>query len=261
MNYGLYLSASGVLTNLYRQDVFSNNLANVETVGFKQDLPSIRQRDPESVEEQFGSDVSKRLLDMLGGGVLAGQQRIGFSPGPMRNTGGALDVALDSPDTFFAIGVDNAQTGQSDVRLTRDGRFSRNDEGYLVTVTGGHSVLDTNDRPIQVDDGAPVTIDKSGRVMQNDDAVAQLQVTSVTDTNRLVKEGQNLFRFDGQEDLRKPADVATVRPGFVEASGVDPIKALMQLISATKAVTSNGNMIRYHDLLMDRAVNVLGRVA
>lgn len=261
MNYGLYLSASGVLTNLYRQDVFSNNLANVETVGFKQDLPSIRQRDPESVEEQFGSDVSKRLLDRLGGGVLAGQQRIGFTPGPTRNTGAPLDVALDSPDTFFAIGVDDAQTGQSATRLTRDGRFSRNDEGYLVTVTGGHSVLDTNDRPIRVDDDAPVTIDKSGRVLQQGEEIAQLQVTSVTDTNRLVKEGQNLFRFDGPEDLRKPADLATVRPGFVEASGVDPIKALMQLISATKAVTANGNMIRYHDLLMDRAVNVLGRVA
>ena len=261
MNYGLYLSASGVLTNLYRQDVFSNNLANVETVGFKQDLPSIRQRDPESVEEQFGSDVSKRLLDKLGGGVLAGQQRIGFNPGPTRNTGGPLDVALDAPDTFFAIGVDDAQTGQSAVRLTRDGRFSRDDEGYLVTVTGGHSVLDTNDLPIRVNDDSPVTIDKAGRILQQGGKVAQLQVTSVTDTNRLVKEGQNLFRFDGQEDLRKPADLATVQPGFVEASGVDPIKALMQLIAATKSVTANGNMIRYHDLLMDRAVNVLGRVA
>ena len=75
MNYGLYLSASGVLTNLYRQDVFSNNLANVETVGFKQDLPSIRQRAPESIEQQFGSDVSKRLLDKLGGGRLPDRPR------------------------------------------------------------------------------------------------------------------------------------------------------------------------------------------
>ena len=261
MNYGLYLSASGVLTNLYRQDVFSNNLANVETVGFKQDLPSIRQRDPESVEEQFGSDVSKRLLDKLGGGVLAGQQRIGFNPGAVRSTGNPLDVALDAPDTFFAVGIDNAQTGQSAVRLTRDGRFSRNDQGYLVTIAGGHRVLNTNDQPIRIDGDAPVTIDKSGRVLQQGGAIAQLQVTSVTDTDRLVKEGQNLFRFEGQEDLRRPADLATVRPGFVEASGVDPIKALMQLIAATKSVTANGNLIRYHDLLMDRAVNVLGRVA
>lgn len=261
MNYGLYLSASGVLTNLYRQDVFSNNLANVETVGFKQDLPSIRQRDAEAVEEQFGSDVSKRLLDRLGGGVLAGRQRIGFNPGAMRKTGGPLDVALDSPDAFFAIGIENTPAGQSPIRLTRDGRFSRNHEGYLVTVAGGHRVLDTNDLPIRLNSDAPVTIDKSGRVLQQGAAVAQVQVTSVTDTRRLVKDGQNLFRFDGPDDLRRPALLATVRPGFVEASGVDPIKTLMQLIAATKSVTANGNMIRYHDLLMDRAVNVLGRVA
>lgn len=101
MNYGLYLSASGVLTNMYRQDVIANNLANVETVGFKLDLPSIRQRDPESIEDSFGSDVSKRLLDKLGGGVLAAQQRINFSPGPIEKTGAPLDVALDSPGAFF----------------------------------------------------------------------------------------------------------------------------------------------------------------
>ena len=201
------------------------------------------------------------MLDRLGGGVLAGQQRISFNPGPMQNTGGPLDAALDSPKAFFAIGVENAQTGETAIRLTRDGRFSRNNQGYLVTMAGGHRVLDANDQPIRFESDAPVTFDKAGRVLQQGEELARLQVTSVTDTNRLIKEGQNLFRFDGPEDLRQPADLATVRPGFIESSGVDPIKALMKLIAATKAVTSNGNMIRYHDLLMDRAVNVLGRVA
>ena len=87
MNYGLYLSASGVLTNTYRQDVFANNLANVETPGFKPDLPSIRQRDPEAIEDNLGFQGSNELLDRLGGGVLAGQQRINFNQGTLRPTG------------------------------------------------------------------------------------------------------------------------------------------------------------------------------
>ena len=261
MNYGLYLSASGVLTNLYRQDVFANNLANVETVGFKADMPTIRQRDPESVEERFGSDVSKRLLDRLGGGVLAGPQHVNYSRSPLQPTGGPLDVALDSPDTFFAVGVPDSETGETAVRLTRDGRFSRDPEGYLVTLAGGHRVLDTGDKPILLSDDAAVTIDDAGRVLQNGEEVSQLQVTEVTDKASLAKTGQNLFGFEGTNDPRTPAKLPTVRSGFVEASGVDPIKALTSMISATKAVTANGNMIRYHDLLMDRAVNVLGRVA
>lgn len=261
MNYGLYLSASGVLTNMYRQDVFSNNLANVETAGFKRDLPSIRQRDPESIEGRFGSEVNKRLLDKLGGGVLAGRQRIDFSPNPIQKTGGPLDVALDSPDTFFVVSDGNATGNVNAIRLTRDGRFSRNSDGFLALVTGGHRVLDRQNQPIQLADSAPVRIDGAGRIVQNGQEVARLQVTSVSDKDRLVKQGQNLFRFDGQDDLRVPTQQASVRPGFIEASGVDPITALMQLIASTKAVTANGNLIRYHDTLMDRAVNVLGRVA
>ncbi len=261
MNYGLYLSASGVLTSMYRQDVFANNLANVNTTGFKVDLPAVRQRDPESTENSFGSDVSKRLLDRLGGGVLAGPQRISFSPSSLQKTGAPLDVAIDSPQAFFAISAQDPGEETPNIRLTRDGRFSRNEDGNLVTLAGGHRVLDVNDQPIVLQDGDNVTIDTAGRIFQADEQIAQIQVTGVSDTSRLVKHGQSLFRFDGKEDLRVPAKITSVRPGYLEASGTDPIKTLMKLISATKSVTGNGNMIRYHDLMMDRAVNVLGRVS
>ena len=261
MNYGLYLSASGVLTNLYRQDVFANNLANVETVGFKRDLPSIRQRDPESIEDGFRPDVSQRLLDRLGGGVLAGAQRIDFSPGSLQRTSAPLDLSVDAPNEFLVVHDGNAAEGQSALRLTRDGRLSRNAEGYLVMIAGGHRVLGVNNQPIRISGDASLTIDHVGRIFQHGEKIAQIQVTGVTDKERLVKHGQNLLRFSEDQDLRQPPRLGTVKPGFVESSGVDPIQALMQLIASTKAVTSNGNLIRYHDLIMDRAVNVLGRVA
>lgn len=155
----------------------------------------------------------------------------------------------------------NAPPNQPAIRLTRDGRFSRNADGHLVTLAGGHRVLDVGDRPIRVSDDAAVVIDNTGRVRQDGEEIAQIQVTSVADKDRLIKQGQNLFRFDGQQDLRTPAKLNTVKSGFVESSGVDPMITLMKLIATTKSITANGNMIRYHDLVMDRAVNVLGRVA
>lgn len=259
MNYGLYLSASGVLTNMYRQDVFANNLANTETAGFKIDLPAIRQRDPQAIEGQFGGDVSQRLLERLGGGVLAGPQRISFAPAPLQKTDNPLDVALTEENQFFALRVDNPRTGAAETQFTRDGRFTRNAAGELVTVAG-HRVLDVNDQPIVVPGDAPAEVDPAGRVIQGGAEVARIQVAHVADTDQLAKRGGNRFALEnaGAKQVVAQPDV---QAGFIESSGVDPIKALMQMIGATKSVSGNAEMIRYHDMLMDRAVNTLGRLA
>lgn len=259
MNYGLYLSASGALANMYRQDVFANNLANVNTVGFKHDLAAITQRKPESVEGGFGMDVSHRLLDKLGGGVLAGPQTISFTQGPIQQTDNPLDVALTDAQQFFVV---QAPQGQEGVRLTRDGRFTLDAQGYLATVAGGHRVLGPDDSLIRLDPNLPVVIDARGQVTQNGEQASQLQVTQVADTDRLRKQGQNLFTWTAGSDPRvNPAQGVTVEPEAVEGSSVDPIKAMMNLIDASRAAESNANLIRYFDTLMDRAVNTLGRIA
>ena len=103
MNYGLYLSASGMLTNIYRQDVFANNLANVETIGFKPHIPSIAQRDAEAVEDDLSHDVAHELLERLGGGVLAGPQRLDLSVGSLNQTGSELDAALLDKNDFYVV--------------------------------------------------------------------------------------------------------------------------------------------------------------
>jgi flagellar basal-body rod protein FlgF len=260
MNYGLYLSASGMLTNLHRQDVFANNLANVKTVGFKRDLAAIQQRDPEAIEERFGSRLSQRLLDRLGGGVFAARSRISLEPAPLEETGGDLDLALTGRNAFFAVRQLDA-AGNEQVRLTRDGRLTRDAEGMLVTIAGGYRLLDDKDQPIALPATGKVHIDNAGKISVGDDQVATIQVAAVNDPERLIKQGHGLFQWRGAEDPRSPVAAANVRQGFVESSGVDPIKALMALIGATKAVTGNANLIRYHDAMMDRAVNVLGRVA
>ena len=114
---------------------------------------------------------------------------------------------------------------------------------------------------IQLDGPGTVMIDPAGQVRQGGAVVGQVQVAAVTDKDQLTKRGQNLFAMPDGRDLRTEAADPSVRPGFVEGSGVDPIQAMLKIVEATKAVTTNANMIRYHDLVMDRAVNVLGRVA
>ncbi|MFG0252977.1 MAG: flagellar basal body protein, partial [Phycisphaerales bacterium JB038] len=69
MNYGLYTSATGVLAGMYRQDVLANNLANVNTTGFKQDFVTFKQRDPARLEDGLLHLDSNQMLEQLGAGV------------------------------------------------------------------------------------------------------------------------------------------------------------------------------------------------
>lgn len=260
MNYGLYVSASGVLTALYRQDVFANNLANVQTVGYKADRPSVRQRNAESIEGGF-SEFRNRLLDKMGGGVLAGPQVVSFTRGSLQGTGNPLDLAMREDNSFFAVQASNPVDGSTSIRLTRDGRFSLDSDGQLVTRTGGHPVLDAQNKPITLATDQPLQVTPEGDIVQGGEVVAQLQITAVAQRDQVVKQGQNLLWFENGMDQRVDAPDATVIPEHVESSAVDPVKALMDLVSATKAVGSNGELIKYHDHMMDRAINTLGRLA
>ncbi|MEM9752644.1 MAG: flagellar hook-basal body protein [Planctomycetota bacterium] len=259
MNYGLYLSASGLLTNNYRQDVFANNLANVNTVGFKPDLAAVQSRAPKTLEDNLGLDVSGQLLERLGGGVMAAPQRISFSAGPPEQTNNPMDAYLEEPGGFFRVRADDAQ-GNEQTHFTRDGRFMVNNDGLLVTPSG-HPVLDARGRTIELPADTKTRIGTHGWI--TDDAgnrLAQVGVVTVSDTNMLKKAGGNRFVLAG------PADVNTVAApqvlgGKLEGSAVDPISALMNVINATKAATGNARMLRYHDTTMDQAINTLGRVA
>ena len=258
MNYGLYLSAGGALTNSYRQDVIANNLANVNTVAFKPDVPTLRSRPAEAVEDLSPAGTAQELLDQLGGGVLAAPQRTSFAAGPVQQTGRALDVALADDGAFLAVRTTDPATGQAAVRLTRDGRLNVDAEGRL-TDHRGHALLNADDGEIRVQPGVPVDIGADGAVRQNGEAVARLTTFTVADPQQLEKTGANLFAFSGA-DPRQVSDRVRLHPGSVEGSGTNAVASLMQMMKATKAASGNLRMIEYHDRMMDGAVNTLGRV-
>src|SRR6185503_10320423 len=101
MIYGLYLSAAGVMTNAYRQDVISNNLANAETIGFKKDLARFQQRRTEA-EERGDESGTNALLENIGGGVFASPTHVDLSQGEIESSSNNLDVALEGSG-YFAV--------------------------------------------------------------------------------------------------------------------------------------------------------------
>src|SRR3954471_17716697 len=115
MNYGLYLSAMGVLANSQRQDVIANNLANAETIGFKKDLALFQEQRTEAQLTGHHRD-SNHLLEPLGGGLVPSGTTLDLSQGPIEATSNPLDVAILG-DGYFAV-----RSGEN-LMLTREGRF------------------------------------------------------------------------------------------------------------------------------------------
>src|SRR5689334_23249319 len=116
MLYGLYLSAAGVMTSSYRQDVIANNIANSETVGFKRDLALFQQRRTAMQEMGLSPSRSNALMEALGGGVFASPTLLDRTQGDLEQTGSPLDVAINGQGYYKVSHGD--QTA-----LTRDGRF------------------------------------------------------------------------------------------------------------------------------------------
>ncbi len=255
MNYGLYLSTSGMMTKAHAMDVLSNNLANVNTVAFKPDRSAIIQRDPARIEDGVMHLPSDRLLERLGAGSLAGPTRPDFTPGSLKSTEAPFDLAIEG-DGFFMV-----RTGpdEADVRLTRDGRFALDADGRLIRAADGRAVLDGSGAEVLLDPTLPANIDATGAISQDGDIVANLAVVSPISTDAIIKDGANLFRFAGEDTTTNPA-TGRVRQGMVEQSGVDPVRTLTTIIDTARAFERNARMIQIFDQGMSRAINTLGRV-
>jgi flagellar basal-body rod protein FlgF len=258
MNYGLYLAASGTLTNLHRQDVLTNNLANANTVGFKPDMVIARQRLPERLESGIAIDP-QRLLEQLGGGTSLMPTRLDLTQGQLEATSNDLDVAIEG-EGYLVVRTGNG-TGPQDIRLTRDGRMSLTANGELVMTATGMRVLNTADQPIRLDEAQKVQIRSNGDVVQDGRIRATLQLVAPQDPEEVVKAGDNVFRHRSGGQVARRAAGGRLLQRYVEQSAVNPITTLKDLIASVKSVQANIKMMQYHDHIMGQAVNTLGRVA
>lgn len=247
------------MTSLYRQDVWSNNLANVSTTGFKPDIPMAQARDAATVEDGLNFLPSNKLLEKLGGGVLMAPNRVNYGQGSLEYTFNDMNVALRG-EGFFVV-RDSSDNNTDRVRLTRDGRFARNSQGRLVLSGTGQPVLDTQGRAIEIPASGPITIQPSGAIQQNGQEIARLKVIEITDKSRMKKLGESLFLADADTMAASAPARADVIQGALESSGVDEIKALMAVQSASRDVDGNIRMMQAADRVIDRAINQFGRVA
>lgn len=255
MNRGLYIAATGMTTAMVRQDVIASNLANVSTVGFKADRvvnESFADRLLYSTEENGGLQARGEF----GYGTRVAGTITDFGQGAFRATQQGLDVAIGG-DGFFRIRMEDGT-----VAYTRNGQFTRSPDGFLTTQTGEYVLGPNGGRagdnlPVFVGtDGDPV-IRADGQVLASDGTQLGQIGISTLDVPNSRKVGQNMWV--GQETGGIPANTQ-LRQGFVEASGVNSVREMVDMITTLRSYESSQRVITSIDGTLDKAVNSIGQL-
>lgn len=265
---GFYAAASGMITQQRQQEALANNIANVNTPGYKADQVAIRAF-PELLMQKISSKKlpttqeinvhNRQAVGPLNTGVYVQEYIPDFSTGALHQTYLPTDIALNQqyvPDEngslFFTV-----QNEAGDLRLTRNGNFTIDGEGMLVTNEGNY-VLDENGAPIATNDHH-FTILPEGIVQIGDDTI-QIGISYVENTNDLEKEGHELYVGEVAANIPNEA-IYTVHQGYLERSNVDPGLTMTQMMEAYRLFETNQRVLRAYDESLEKAVNDIGRIS
>jgi flagellar basal-body rod protein FlgF len=226
-------------------DTTANNLANLTTAGFKVEHVVARELSQKpATADDLPHEISFADAYML--------QR-DFSTGSLEQTGNPLDFAIEG-DGFFEV-----QTA-SGPAFTRDGRFSLNEAGEIITrdgdvVTGDGGAITINPT------GGPLSVSRAGSISQDGVVVGTLKVMKFQTPGALERMGSNLWKATDEQPT--PADAADAREvsGMVEGSNVNAVLELTEMIEVSRAYTSIAKMIAQSDELRGTSIDKLARVS
>jgi len=253
MQTGYYSATGGMVAQFHKLNATTNNLANMNSAGFKRDelifgdylRVSQDKRDTLPLENHT-KDSSRFYHRSLARVPQIVDKYSDFSVGTLKQSSNTLDVAIGESELFFAVSTPAGN------RLTRNGAFTTNSEGFLVTKEG-FQVLDTRMKPIQVDLEKSVTFDKNG-AYTNGDNIGGLMIVQPENLRTLVKEGNSLFQLPDQNEFIAVEDSNAIRQGYLETSNVNGVIEMANLIEANR-------MVSMYQKVMDTQMNELNRDA
>lgn len=277
-----YTGASGMRAQQWRLDAVANNLANVDVDGYKKDtavhkaFPELlmrRMNDDGVYPHPFGSGDVAPIIGKVGTGVELNELYTNFNQGALKESQNDFDLALDGKG-FFTI---ETPWGE---RYTRNGSFQLGKEGFLETKEG-YRVLGENG-PLRVK-ANNFQVDKEGRVWINAEYADDPNVmvarerntwaqTELLDTLKLVefdldrylkKQGSSLYRStetSGEAQLIDPGRRPRVVQGFTEASNVDPVVEMVQMIEVNRAYEANQKAVQSSDAMLGALINQVSKL-
>lgn len=257
---GLYTSYTGMINEQHRLDVLANNLANANTTGYKKEG---------TVSQEFADVLAYKIKDTseagnlpkrLGNmnmGVKIGESYTDYSEGGLKSTGNPLDLAI-SGNGFFEIEYINKED-ETRVMYSRDGHFTMDQEGYLVTQDGDH-VLNPEGRYIRLDPNLETVVTTDGGIYQDGALVDTIQITDFEDYSFLGRFGENFF-YAAEGATPVDAEGVSLQAGYLELSNISVVTEMVNMIAIQRQYEANQKLITTYDSSLDIAVNQIGRLS
>jgi flagellar basal-body rod protein FlgF len=281
---GLYTGASGMAAQQVKLDAISNNLANVDTTGYKRDI-AIHKSFPELLLRRtsddglflnpLGSGDYAPIVGKIGTGVETNELFTEFGQGSLKQTENNFDFAIDQKSEEANAAFLCVQTPAGE-RYTRNGNYSLGKEGYLET-KDGYPVLGEKG-PIRVK-ANNFLVDKQGRVWVNDkfqddpnrlvgseenawDKTVLLDTLKLVDFKNqryLAKQGSSMWAATEESGPARIVAQGSERPtiiqGFTEAANVNPVTEMVQMIEVNRAYEANQKSIQSEDAMLGKLIN------
>lgn len=265
----LWTAASGMTTQQTNVDTISNNLSNINTIGYKKESAQFKtllyqtiqdaQTDSEGNRKPYGAQV--------GLGVKTAAIRSIFTQGSYTETGNPFDFALEG-DGFFVVQMPNGDHG-----YTRNGSFlmSLGETGLTLATAEGNPVLDADGQPIVLEDqydATKVSIDSNGYLCYPDESNnmqsigVQIGIVQFSNPSGLLKTSDSILLQSSAsgEPVYEAASTngkkSKIQQGYLESSNVDSIEEMVNLIVAQRAYEMNSKIINASDEMLQQANNL-----
>ncbi|ONI42682.1 flagellar basal-body rod protein FlgF [Candidatus Epulonipiscium fishelsonii] len=251
---GLYTAATAMNVQVTRMDLVSNDLANVNTTGYKKDFAVVSSFEEEllyRMKDIENNRSNNNTIGYISPGARIEDIYTQFTQASFVETGDKNNFAIQG-EGFFQV-----QTPDG-LRYTRDGNFSFNEAGSLVTKEG-YAVMG-EDGPIELgeeylDTNIDIVVGRLGTIRLGLENVGKLALVNFEEPQALLKQGDNLY-ISEEEGI--PAD-ATIYQGYLEVSNVNAVEAMVDMITISRAYEMSQKMIQVHDQLLGKAVNEIGK--
>ncbi len=249
---GIYTASSSMISRPITLQVIANNLANVNTPGFKKDSIKFRSLLDANVSlRQAGAIESGGVEDSI-------EYRVDFRLGPIQQTHGRLDVAIDG-DGFFSLET------PAGTRYTRNGSFRLDAEGNLTTHThfqvlgeGGAIQIDENDVNIRINSRGDIMVDRDVGGVVGGQIIGKLLITDFDKPYQLAKDTNGLFVPSDPSYSGNVVIDPSVKQGFLENSNVNPFEAMVEMIENMQNNQSSQKVMSYQDDTLRKAVTEVG---
>ncbi|MEB3285200.1 MAG: flagellar basal-body rod protein FlgF [Candidatus Sericytochromatia bacterium] len=254
---GLYTASAGMQAEQIRQDAIANNLANMNTSGFKRDLAILEAREKVAIRrtnDPVSGDPlapTRRVpIGELSTGVLVNTLSKRFDAGMMQETSNPLDFAIEG-DGFFTLVDANGEN-----LYTRAGDFARNGEGFLIDKRG--RLVQGQGGPIQVPSAGQFVVSQDGTIFVNNTPIEKLAIVRFENPDAdLEKVGDTAFKFRGA--TAPFPSTAQVHQGMLEGANVNSVQEMVEMIAALRHYEANQKALQAADETLGKAVNEVAR--